>query len=96
MKKSVTSPEVFNEEIRKLVFGEKSERYKIQFEHIDTIAFRQWYINQLSVGEMAAIVVRRRAIGTAIKHYPFVFLAGGVVLAKKKLFNACQMQKDHK
>ncbi len=84
MKKSVITPESFNEEVKKLVTGEKSEHYKICYEHIDTTAFRNWYLEQLSYGDIAAMTIRRTSFYTAIKHYPFVLLVGGFFLVKKK------------
>ena len=83
MKKSVISPEVFEGEVRKLVFGEKSNLFKTEYEHIDTENFRQWYLEKLVRADIDAMTVRRNAVNVAVRHYPLEFLRGGTHLAKK-------------
>lgn len=85
MKKSVIDPEVFEEEVRKIVFGEESNQYRVRYEHIDTQKFRDWYLDKMTIAEFNAMLIRKHNIKFVIKYFPFRFLRGGIYLIRKKI-----------
>ena len=85
MKRSVPSSDDFDEEVQKLINGEKSDSFQPKFEHIDTKAFRDWYLEGLVKADVDAMIVSKKDIRQSMMHYPLRFLRGGIHLAKKKL-----------
>lgn len=84
MRKSVFTPQVFEEEIRKLVNGERSETYLPSFEHIDTSDLRQWYLEGITKADISAMFIRKNAIKTGVIHYPLRIFRGGVRILRRR------------
>ena len=87
MRQSVISPEIFNEEVRKLILGEQSMKSLPEYDCAETEQFRQIYIDNLTNSELTAMLFRKHMIKTAIKYYPFEFLRGTLEVIKKKIKN---------
>ena len=85
MLQAVISPELFNEEVRKLVSGEISENFLPEDEHIDTESFRQWYLEDLKKIDLAAMASRKDVTKYALKYYPLDFVGGSINLFIKKV-----------
>lgn len=85
MKKSVISEEVFNEEVGKLVSGNISEKFQPEYGHIDTVEFRQIYLDNMTYAEMTSMLFRKHMIKTALKYYPFEFIRGTMRTIRKKI-----------
>lgn len=91
MRKAVIAPEVFDEEVYKLVTGKQNDSYQVDYKDIDTESFRQWYLDRLQVRDLNMMLVRKNAIKSALKYYPIRFVRGGasrvVKLIKQKFSN---------
>lgn len=84
IKQSVISPGIFDEEIRKLVSGGDSDRFKAEYNLFDTTIFRQIYIERLKSGDLNKMLVQKNSIKAAIRYFPIRFLKGGIMLVFKK------------
>ena len=78
MRKSVTAPEAFEENISKLISGKPNNSFEVVYQHIDTEDFRQLYLDRLKVRELNMMLFRKNAIRAAFKYFPIRFLRGGV------------------
>ena len=62
---SVISEEVFNEEVGKLVSGNISEKFQPEYGHIDTVEFRQIYLDNMTYAEMTSMLFRKHLMKQA-------------------------------
>lgn len=85
MKKSVISQQVFEDEVRKLVYGQVSDLFKFKYEHIDSEEFQNLYLDRFSKSDINSLIVRRNTLNTAMVHYPLEFLMGGVRIVLKTI-----------
>lgn len=85
MKKSVIKPELFDEEVRKVVEDGDDGSFKVAYGHVDTEAFRNWYLDGLNKFDLDAIFVRKNTVKLGIIYYPFIFIRGSIQIAKKIL-----------
>ena len=83
MRQSVIEPDIFEEEVKKLIMGQERNDFCSQYEHIDTEACRKLYLDRLSEGEIFALAARKNIAFKALKYFPFVFIRGIVHKYKK-------------
>ncbi len=84
MKKSVISPQVFEEEVKKMIEGNRSELFSITVGHIETNSIRKWYIERLTKSDINAMFVRRNTIKTSMVNYPYRTMSGMLRKLQKK------------
>lgn len=90
MRDSVISPNVFDEEIQKLVEGIRSEAYVTKYEHIDTSDFRKWYLEEKTKKDLYMRFAQKKSFVAMLKYYPFKSVAGGLLLFSKKIKSKMQ------
>ena len=91
MKKAVISSEIFDEEVYKLMSEENSIRFKADYTHIDTVKFRQIYLERLRTSDLDKMLVRTKAIKAGICYYPLKFIKGGVQIVARKIIMRSQL-----